>query len=330
MRNALVLCLLIVACRNESNERLARMEKRLDQIQQTSSAETTDWTNPPSVTSGSTDQERSAIKSVAANTFVHQRLGAFVPLRHGPDGLVYQIKPGAAFLYQYDSSTYLFSPIAKIPDIIGADGFVHLTREQRADFAHKLGDEPQKATPGHSALNQRWAEESVASGSGAFVPFRGDSMFGMVFQTPEGTTILYRWDATQALYLPIADVDPIIGPDRRVSVSVAAKAYLQDLLEHSAAPEPPAKLKPPFNALSQAVVENCVESGVCAFVSLKNDPMYGCAFQAPQQVTILYRWDADKALFMPVAEVEPIVGADHRPSIGEVQLAHLRSLLETQ
>lgn len=331
MRHSLVLCVLLMACGNETNERLARVEKKLDQIQQ----------QPPAVTTasvegsapadpGPAEQARSAIKSRSADAFLHQRLAVHVPLRGGPGGLVYQVKPGTTFLYQYDTTTNTYTPIATVPDIIGEDGRAHVTKEQLTDFAHKLGDEPQRATPGHSPLRQTSADECVSSGSGAFIPLASDPLFGMVFATPEGTTILYRWDARQALYVPIADVDPVLGPDHKVSLSDATRTHLQDLLEHVAVAPPPAKARPPFGALQQTVVDDCVEAGVCAFVSLRNDPLFGCVYQMPQQATVLYRWDADKGLYMALTETGAIVGADHRPMIGEVQLAHLRTLLETQ
>lgn len=328
MRRALILCLLLITCQKETDERLKRVEKKLDQIRQHSAGGTSAArVVPPSDTPVSTELKDSTIKSSEADSFVHRRIAAFVSLLHDSDALVYQIAPGTTFLYRLDKSVWGYRPVVRVADVIGLDGYVHLTKAQLADLARKLGDEPRKATPVHSAIRQRWVEEIVEAGSGAFIPLGSDPQSGFVFQNPD-STILYRWDAKQALYLPIADVAPILNADHHVFITDEARSSLQDLLAHVTHTEPPARSQPPYGNLGQAVADDCVEAGVCAFVSMKGDPLFGCVLQAPQQVTILYRWDPDVAVYKSVTDVDPIVESDHHASISEAQMTHLRSLLE--
>ncbi|MEA2235371.1 MAG: hypothetical protein QOC81_95 [Thermoanaerobaculia bacterium] len=327
VRRAVILCLLLVACQNETNARLKKVEKELADAKANPPVEQIYVPVPTPDVPTSPERRFIAIDPTVAANFVHQRIAAYVSSRDGSPALVYQIKPGMTFLYQFDSKTRLYGPLVEVADIIGEDGRVRITDGQLLDLAHKVGGEPPKWTPGNSPVRQGWVEKGVMAGSGHFVPLHGDPMYGAVFPTSEGATILYRWDAVQALYLPIANVDPIAEGDRNNSISDTQLAHLTDLLVRVVPGPLPPKSPLKDHAMGHSYIDDCVSAGVCAFIPFRNDPMFGVVFQTPQQAAVLYRWDSEKGAFISVAEVDPIVGSNHWPSISEERMSQLQNRL---
>jgi hypothetical protein len=147
MKRIALLCLFLTACQNqETNERLARVEKKLDQIQQNPPVEKITVPTPESPLSTAPPPapptsdyyliDRKAAVAVANNP---DGVGRFVPTSRDPEeGFVFHEMSGKTRLFRLHASTGQYVPVAVVPNIMGSDGKVHITDEMNASMRAAL------------------------------------------------------------------------------------------------------------------------------------------------------------------------------------------------
>jgi hypothetical protein len=143
VRRALLLCLLLVACRNDTDERLKKVEKELADIKANPPVEKIYVPTPtataaaaPATDSRSPQPPRfNALRRDVAAIFVHQDAAAYVPFGDNPEGgLVYQVQPGQTVLFWFDPSANIYRPIQVVPDIVGPDFKVSISEAQMTNL----------------------------------------------------------------------------------------------------------------------------------------------------------------------------------------------------
>jgi hypothetical protein len=145
---AIILAVLsLLGCQNETNDRLARVEKKLDQIQQ-QPAHVPDQPNPALTTAPAAPPSSPAaftpymvvdraVAVIIANNPVGK--GRFVPTKDGPEyGYVQHADDGTSILFRLHEPTSQYIRVAVVPDILDADGNVAISGEKMANMRSLL------------------------------------------------------------------------------------------------------------------------------------------------------------------------------------------------